>query len=97
LRLQVELATKVQARIMQWVVWGLVLLLLGLSIGLAVAKSDLQGGEDKPSKPRYYIAVLAIACACTATLLAFGGVFLVRWRRTLQQHKAWCVSGCGCT
>ena len=83
--LQVELASKREARALQWSAW---LLLLALVVGaiVVVASAD----RDKPRSLTYYRVVLGFAAASVFVAVVMGAIFCYRVQLMRRQHKRWC-------
>lgn len=101
--LRVELATKREAQVMQWVAWLLMLLLCFLSIALVASKAadnncgqvELATGEPQKGclngqrSPGYHIAVLVLACLALGTLLGTAVFYVARTLLSFHNGLVW--------
>ncbi|PRW44314.1 alpha beta-hydrolase isoform B [Chlorella sorokiniana] len=84
--LRVEVATKGQARLLTWSVWGL---LVGIIVAAAVL-SATQNSYDTLGKLRgYYIGQLAVASLCLALLLCLGPWLALSVQRSRRERRVW--------
>ena len=101
--LRVELATKREAQVMQWVAWLLMHLLCFLSIALVASKAaddncgEVEVATGQPQKgclngqrsPGYHIAVLVLACLALGTLLGTASFYVARTILSFQNGLVW--------
>lgn len=84
--LQVELASKREARILQWTAWLLLLALVIITIIIVAA----YGNRNTPRSLTYYRVALGVASASVFVAVVMAALFFYRVQLTRRQHKHWC-------
>ena len=86
--LRYEVASRREARALQYSMWGLtVLLMIGAIVFLAVSSSA--SPVTIHSLRKWYVFQLALGVVCLVTVMALGAAAVVGTRRAIKSGKRW--------